>query len=182
MYKGSNRSALLSQKMISEAMLRLLEEKSFQDISISDLCREAQISRQTFYTLFGSKENVITYELQNNCQYTPESSDNESRANAFRDFCRKYSRYIIEKKHIIGLLVKNDMMHCLYDTQYRTLMDCSSFIEDVSGDYRIFLIDFIASGMNSIARDYIQTGSSLNEETLSCLMLNLFSGHFFTEK
>ncbi|NLT08178.1 MAG: TetR family transcriptional regulator [Ruminococcus sp.] len=182
MYTGRNRSALLSQKMISEAMLRLLEEKSFQDISISDLCREAQVSRQTFYTLFGSKENVITYELQNSCQYTPEGTDNESRARAFKDFCREYSKYIIEKKHIIGLLVKNDMMHSLYDIQYRTLMDCSNFIEDVSGDYRIFLIDFISSGMNSIARDFIQTGSSLDEETLSCLMLNLFSGHFFIEK
>ncbi len=74
------------------------------------------------------------------------------------------------------------MMHCLYDVQYHTLMDCETFIGEVTGDYRVFLIDFIASGMNSIARNYIQTGASLNEDTLSCLMLNLFSGHHFMGK
>ena len=40
MYQGSNKSALLSQKLISGAMLKLLEEKSFGDISVSDLCRD----------------------------------------------------------------------------------------------------------------------------------------------
>jgi len=182
MYKGSNRSALLSQQLISEAMLRLLEERSYQDISISDLCREAQVSRQTFYSLFGAKENVIMYELKHSCQYIPDGNDSEGRAGEFRRFCREYCRYIISKRHIIELLVKNDMMHCLYDVQYHTLMDCETFIGEVTGDYRVFLIDFIASGMNSIARNYIQTGASLNEDTLSCLMLNLFSGHHFMGK
>ena len=35
MYKGSNKSALLSQKLISEALLRLLETMPFNDISVS---------------------------------------------------------------------------------------------------------------------------------------------------
>ena len=61
MYKGSNKSALLSQKLISEALLRLLETMPFNDISVSDLCREAQVSRQTFYSLFGTKDiSLIT--------------------------------------------------------------------------------------------------------------------------
>ena len=178
MYKGSNRSALLSQQLIAEAMLRLLEEKSFQDISISDLCREAQVSRQTFYSLFGSKESVIIYELHNSCLYTPSENNGESRAEVFRRFCTEYSKYIINKKHIISLLVKNDMMHCLYDVQYKALME-SSFIGEVTGDYRVFLVDFLVSGMNSIAGNYVQTGCSFDEDTLSCLMVNLFSGNFF---
>lgn len=182
MYKGNNRSALLSQKLIADAMLRLLEKTPFNDISISDLCKEAQVSRQTFYSLFSTKENVIVYELQHNCCYTPAGNDTESRAKAFREFCAEYSRYITSKKMIIELLVKNDMMHCLYDVQYQNLMGCTSFIEEVSGDYRTFLIDFIASGMNSIARNYIQTGCSFDENTLSCLMVSLFSGTFFIEK
>ena len=72
MYKGSNKSALLSQKLISEALLRLLESMPFNDISVSDLCREAQVSRQTFYSLFGTKENVVIYELSHNCCYLPD--------------------------------------------------------------------------------------------------------------
>ena len=63
MYSGKNRTALLSQQLIGDAMMRLLNRLAFDQISISDLCREAEISRQTFYSLFDSKENVVIYEL-----------------------------------------------------------------------------------------------------------------------
>ena len=155
MYQGSNKSALLSQKLISDALLRLLENTPFIDISISDLCREAQVSRQTFYSLFGTKENVIIYELSHNCCFLPEENHASCSSAVFRGFCEGYSRYIVDKQHIISLLVKNDMIHFLYDVQYRSLMNCKHFISDVSDESRIFIVDFIASGMNSIAKKYI---------------------------
>ena len=43
MYEGSNKTALLSQKLITEAMLRLLENKTFSEINVSDICREADV-------------------------------------------------------------------------------------------------------------------------------------------
>ena len=52
MYCGKNKTALGSQQQIAKTLLLLLSEKSYQDISMSELCREAGISRQTFYSLF----------------------------------------------------------------------------------------------------------------------------------
>lgn len=179
MYQGSNKSALLSQKLISGAMLKLLEEKSFGDISVSDLCREAQVSRQTFYSLFGTKENVIIYELDHNCCFLPAKSDTSCHSAAFRSFCEGYSRYIVDKKHIIELLVRNDMIHFLYDVQYRSLMECTHFISDVSSEDRIFIVDFIASGMNSIAKNYVLTGSEYDVQFLEKLMFSLYGGLYF---
>ena len=179
MYQGSNKSALLSQKLISDALLRLLEEKSFSEISISDLCREAQVSRQTFYSLFSTKENVILYELSHNCCFMPEESSATCHSAVFRGFCEEYSRYIIDKKHIISLLVRNDMIHFLYDVQYRSLMDCKYFISDVSDESRVFIVDFIASGMNSIAKNYIRTGAKADVNFLKKLMFSLFGGLYF---
>ncbi|WP_297956946.1 TetR/AcrR family transcriptional regulator [uncultured Ruminococcus sp.] len=179
MYQGSNKSALLSQKLISEALLRLLEEKTFSDISVSDLCREAQVSRQTFYSLFGTKENVIIYELSQNCCFLPEETDTSCHSAVFRSFCRDYSRYIVDKRHIISLLVKNDMIHFLYDVQYKSLMECEHFISDVSDEKRIFIVDFIASGMNSIAKNYVLTGAAADESFLEKLMFSLYGGLYF---
>lgn len=179
MYQGSNKSALLSQRLISEALMHLLEEKNFSEISVSDLCREAQVSRQTFYSLFGNKENVILYELRHNCCFLPEESDTSCHSAVFRSFCEGYSRYIVDKKHIIGLLVKNDMIHFMYDVQYRSLMDCKHFIGDVSEENRIFIVDFIASGMNSIAKNYVLTGSKADVGFLTKLMFSLFGGLYF---
>ena len=64
MYCGSNKTALMSQELISRAMMRLIQEKPFTQISVSELCKTAGISRQTFYSLFTSRENVMVFALQ----------------------------------------------------------------------------------------------------------------------
>ncbi len=181
MYQGNNKSALFSQKLIGEAMLQLLEEHSFSEISISDLCKNADVSRQTFYSLFGSKENVIIYELQISCCFMPDKHESTCRSADFSEFCRGYSSYIIDKKHILELLVKNEMMHFLYDVQYKALMECEHFVGDVTGEDRIFLVDFIVSGMNSIAKNYVLTENHSDRRSLELLMFRLFGGLYFTE-
>lgn len=179
MYKGDNKSAVLSQQLISSALLKLMETKAYTDISISEMCKEAKVSRQTFYSLFGNKENVIIYALQNNCRYTPVTRIGSCHSANFRTFCHGYSQYIIDRQNILRILVKNDMMHCLYDVQYENLMTCKDFMDGITGEERIYLIDFIASGMNSIARNYILTGCRSDSVYLEKIMYKLFGGLFF---
>ncbi len=181
MYHGDNKTAQLSQQLIADAMIRLLEANAYAEINVSMLCKEAQVSRQTFYTLFGSKENVLLYLLQASCCYEPEENRNICRSVDFRCLCKGYSRYIIEKKTILELLVRNDMMHCLYDVQYAAIMNCAYFMQEVTGEDRMYLIDFIASGLNSIARNYVNTGCTADEAFLERMMYRLFGGIYFIE-
>ena len=44
---------------ITKAMLDLLQEKSIEDISISELVDQAQVGRASFYRNFASKEDII---------------------------------------------------------------------------------------------------------------------------
>lgn len=63
MYQGNNPTAQTSQKLLLDAMNTLLTEKEFKDISVSELCYRSDVSRQTFYSLFGKKENILLYQL-----------------------------------------------------------------------------------------------------------------------
>jgi AcrR family transcriptional regulator len=54
MYEGCNKTALTSQSAIAEALLNLMKEKPYSKISVSEICKRAGVSRQTFYTLFES--------------------------------------------------------------------------------------------------------------------------------
>ncbi|MPM47007.1 hypothetical protein SDC9_93715 [bioreactor metagenome] len=45
------------------ALLELMHQKPFQDISISEIAAKADLSRRTFYRSFSSKEEVICYHL-----------------------------------------------------------------------------------------------------------------------
>ena len=66
MYCGTNKTALQSQRQIAEAMMALIQQKPYAQITVSELCKAAGISRQTFYTLFTSRENVMVFTLQAN--------------------------------------------------------------------------------------------------------------------
>lgn len=53
-----------SKECLLEAELRLLERKPIDEISVSELCKTAGISRQTFYRLYSRKEDVLLERLQ----------------------------------------------------------------------------------------------------------------------
>ena len=65
-YCGCNEKALSSQRAIACALLALMEAEPYAEISISALCRAAGVSRPTFYSLFGSKDDVVAYILREN--------------------------------------------------------------------------------------------------------------------
>jgi len=45
--------------LLENSLLNLMQQQPYQDISVTDLCREAGIPRRTFYHYFESKEDVL---------------------------------------------------------------------------------------------------------------------------
>ena len=81
MYNGNNKTALASQRQIAAAFTALLREKPYSQISVSAICKEAGVSRQTFYSLFSSKENIVLYVLHKRHTFHPgRTSDSDSAA------------------------------------------------------------------------------------------------------
>nr|WP_319487342.1 IS3 family transposase [uncultured Caproiciproducens sp.] len=59
-----NPIALRSKEWLTKALLELMKNKPFQEISISEIAEKADLSRRTFYRSFSSKEEVICFHLQ----------------------------------------------------------------------------------------------------------------------
>lgn len=51
--------AMETREKIYQASLRVLEKKGFQDLKISDICKEAGVSVGSFYHYYTSKDDVI---------------------------------------------------------------------------------------------------------------------------
>ena len=64
MYCGKNPSALKSREWIRKAMLELLKERKYAQITIKDICKKADLSRQTFYQIYDSKDEVMEYHFK----------------------------------------------------------------------------------------------------------------------
>ena len=46
---------------ITEAAVRCFRTKGYDEVSVNDICREADIARSTFYRIFSNKKDVIHY-------------------------------------------------------------------------------------------------------------------------
>lgn len=51
-------------KTLQNALISLLNEKSFDDITVSELCEKAMIRRATFYKHFGDKYELFTFSIR----------------------------------------------------------------------------------------------------------------------
>lgn len=49
-----------TRKALLQALRALLSEKSFDDITVTELCERAEIRRVTFYSHFGGKEELFS--------------------------------------------------------------------------------------------------------------------------
>ena len=152
MYCGSNKTALQSQRQIACAMMELIREKPYTQITVSELCKAAGISRQTFYSLFTSRENVIVFGLQANSCEGPELPPEEASddAGALQRLCRAYSRYLVQNRDLIKLLVDNRIEYLLYDSFFASILFDDSFRKEVRGaalkEKRFFDIVFPSAG------------------------------------
>jgi AcrR family transcriptional regulator len=53
-----------THKLLWEALRTLLEERSFEQIGVTNICEEAMINRTTFYKHFESKYDLLSYGLK----------------------------------------------------------------------------------------------------------------------
>lgn len=178
MYKGDNKTALASQKMISDALFKLLKYKSFSSISISELCKEAQISRQTFYTLFKSKENIILYEFENKHSFVIDIFANAEKI-TLKDLCHYYSLYINNNFDFIKSIIDNGLSNTLFEDFYNSLLSCKRIAsEQYEYDKEYFAV-FVAGALTSIAKIYVTNGQQESSDTIEKRTYSLFIGNFF---
>ena len=182
MYCGTNKTALQSQRQIAEAMMALIQQKPYAQITVSELCKAAGISRQTFYTLFTSRENVMVFTLQAQYCAAPQIARHEpspGQGGALQWLCRGYSEYMLRNQGLIKLLVDNRIDYLLYDSFFEALDGCECFLGNVEPCTRRYAASFYAGGLTTVARRFAQEGCCTSADQLEALLMTLFSGKLF---
>ena len=182
MYCGTNKTALQSQRQIANAMMALLRDKPYSQVTVSEICRAAGISRQTFYTLFTSRENVMVFTLQAQYCAAPQIARHEpapGQGGALQWLCRGYSEYMLRNQGLIKLLVDNHIDYLLYDSFFEAMDSCDCFLPKADACTRSYAASFYAGGFACVARRYAQEGCASSANQLEALLMTLLSGNLF---
>ncbi|MCR5717144.1 MAG: TetR/AcrR family transcriptional regulator [Lachnospiraceae bacterium] len=178
MYQGTNKTAIASQKQVAGALMKLMQEKHFNDISISELCKLAGVSRQTFYILFQTKENVIIYMMHD--QYAYSANDYCDGKLTLQKFCDGYAEYIITNKQFLKTLVENNVEYLLYDSLYAALT-CESCQNTMCTKHRTYAAHYLSGAIVSTIKAYVEDGCKQPLPQLKEIISTLFGGKLFTE-
>lgn len=51
--------SLITKKLLFSTAIKLIKQHGFENISVSDICKQANVAKGTFYVHYQSKEDII---------------------------------------------------------------------------------------------------------------------------
>ncbi len=171
------------------AMLELLKEKSFADITVNELCARAIVGRGTFYKHFSDKYEFFSFALGEMFEYNLEEAEKEindrSPSSYYIAFFRAYIQFLETNRESFGPLTSSSMTAVmLFSTSDKLSQKLEThFRKNIDEGYSLCLSPtaaarFITGAMAQSARYLIEHGEDpVKEELLenmSILIAKLF--------
>ena len=81
MEKKKDLRIIKTQNLLYASLIKLMKDKSFEEIKVADICNEAYINRSTFYSHYNDKYELLVdfvNELKNNLLNSLEKNENLS--------------------------------------------------------------------------------------------------------
>jgi len=103
-----------TRKLLSQALLTLIEHHSFYSITVKEICEEAMVHRATFYTHFNDKYDLLAYSLKEIAEefHFTESNLEEAHLKLFNGvikYKRLFSQLFLEERDSLRYVIRKEM-------------------------------------------------------------------------
>lgn len=160
MNNTNHKIALQSKKYLTDALFELFDHYDYNAITISQICRKADLSRRTFYRVFKSKDEILTEKIT---QLTAEymSLISGKTPSSYLDRASIYFEFWYNHKDILLRLNKSNILNeVFYKLQLQLPTICKALKCNDNVICRSNLLDFINAfgfgGMNSVLLEWIK--------------------------
>lgn len=149
-----------SKAWLLDALIELLKEKDYKDITIKELTDEASVSRQTFYRNFKDKDDILLQNMDEAFDgFFSRIKDNLSRETNLKDIAGELFITWKENRNLFTALEKAGLMHKTLErfSEYSTLLQKQIGINaKKNNNYDKYLAHFIAGGTYMILEKWFQ--------------------------
>lgn len=178
MYSGNNPTALKSQQWLVETLLELMEEKPYAEISIMDICKKSDLSRQTFYNYFESKDDLFRFLLR---------STYEEKLNSFSgipsadEAISAFVSVVRDNPRMVNSIVKNNMGNLVSDEIFNAITDfLNKFIPNFEHqpDFAYHVV-LLSGALTHFMLYYARNNKELSEKEMTKILETFLSGKIF---
>lgn len=160
-----------SKRWLEEALLLLMKQKHFSEITVTDITAKAGVSRLTFYRNFESKEDILLRYFDTIFQDYLQSIRGSTACTLEHALCKCFEYWQTHKEES-GLLVRDDLSAILYKP-YGQYLD--QVLENVSVPRALSHTQkrFIVGGLYFITQDWLENDDGRTAEDMTREVLSL---------
>ena len=166
-----------TKKALITTFSDLLETKSFDNITIQDLCEKANVRRSTFYRHFNNKYDLLNHIVGTLIEYfrtlhLPEIDPKDPRQ-FFNKFMKDILLFISDNKamvkSVISINIYSEVYQILYNQIYAVVKRQIEFDKQIGQFYIDEFIygEFLAGGILSVILNWIQYGQQSIDDVSS---------------
>lgn len=165
----------IAKESIFTALMILMEQKGFKEITITELTEKAGVSRMAFYRNYNQMEDVISnylmeyFEVYSSQILTKESIDTYQSARLYFACFRKQEKLIsnLIQSNLTNLLFESNIL--FFHSLFKNICEdaCSStkqkyYAEFIAGGFYKVLIEWAKNGMEESDADMARFINTLN--------------------
>ena len=185
----NDRRTIRTKKMIRNALSELIEEKGFNDISITDLTKRADINRGTFYLHYTDKydllekvENEVIQEIQE--QTKDIDSINLLNIDALNEplpFMIKLFEYFKENSNFMKAILgpKGDP---IFHSKIKKFIETNLFEKGLSKTFNKenmlvpeeYFISYVLSAHLGVVQQWVESGMKKSPKDMASILTKLF--------
>jgi AcrR family transcriptional regulator len=170
--KDDQRS-IRSSEMIYEGLVKLIHEKDFAAIHVTDLIAAANVGRTTFYRNFADIEDVLWMRcdqvVSGLVEYLREYRQ-QQHAESRASILKPVLRYFYLHSELIELLMKAKRTHIFEEamlTRFKPFKAAIGAFYGLEGDYVDYVVALRIGGISNILTHWIETGKKQAADELA---------------
>ena len=168
MKKERNPVNVFTKNCIATALFKLMQQKAYEDITITDISKTAGISRVTYYRNYNSKEEIITHYLDELMyQFEQENKHLNPKKDIYQSILAFFSYWA---RHSDYLLCLNEakIAYLLLEHINKTI---SAFFTDAQQKYKAY---YFSGAMHNILCEWIKEGMKESPEEMAAILYDLY--------
>lgn len=157
--------AARSRQQMAQALLKLMEQYPYREITVTQITQEAGLSRKTFYRLFSDKDEVLDLTFQGLYQVYSDRV-RAARPEHYWDVVRLFFDFWEERKDLLSLLQKNGLLPRVLDRSYHYAMEVFALVRSPETVEALspalpYLLSYSVGGLHGMLLKWAQEGMTV---------------------
>ena len=171
MKKKRNSVNVFAKDCIAMALIKLMKQKKYEDITITEIADTAGVSRVTYYRNYSSKEEIITYYMDELGYKLKEEISQHNPSGDIYTSALAFFQYWVNHSDFLTCLQKANLSYMLLEHMNKTI---SMFATTPRRKYEVC---FHIGSMHNVMFEWVKGGMKESSEEMATILYNLYRNH-----